>query len=174
MASLPLGLDPGGEPVILYLLHPSAKRSAPSTQSCTSAFCCTGASRCSWPVSARPSCRRSLLAPLRSFVGFMESVAETGEYSRRFDSSRATAELRTLNASYDRLIESLARQHAELSQRTEELSRTNVTLMEQMLERERAEQALRASEQQLRQSQNSRRWARSRAASRTTSTTCSP
>jgi signal transduction histidine kinase len=83
----------------------------------------------------------------------MESVAETREYSRRFDSSRATAELRALDATYDRLIDSLALQHAELTQRTQELSRSNVSLTEQMRERERAEQALRTSEQQLRQSQ---------------------
>jgi len=153
MASLPLGLDPAGEPVILYLLHPLSRALGPVNAVMRVSFLVYGCLAVLLAGVGAAFVSRSLLAPFRRFVGFMESVARSREYSRQFDSSRATAEIRTLNASYDRLIESLARQHAELIQRTEELSRTNVTLTEQMLERERAEQALRASEQQLRQSQ---------------------
>jgi signal transduction histidine kinase len=153
MASLPLGLDPGGEPVMLYLLHPLSAALGPVNAVVRGNFLLYGCLAVLLAGAGAALVSRSLLAPLRHFVGFMESVAESREYSRRFDSSRATAEIRTLDASYNHLIESLARQHAELTQRTGELSRANVTLTEQMGERERAEQALRASEQQLRQSQ---------------------
>jgi signal transduction histidine kinase/ActR/RegA family two-component response regulator len=153
MASLPLGLDPGGEPVMLYLLHPLSAALGPVNAGMRVNFVLYGCLAVLLAGVGAAIVSRSLLAPLNNFVGFMESVAQSREYSRRFDSSRATAEIRTLDASYDRLIESLEQQHAELKQRTEELSRANLTLIEQMQERERAEQALRSSEQQLRQSQ---------------------
>jgi signal transduction histidine kinase/ActR/RegA family two-component response regulator len=153
MASLPLGPDPAGEPVMLYLLHPLSAALGPVNHVLRLSFLVYGCLAVLLAGIGAALVSRSLLAPLRSFVGFMESVAESREYSRRFDSSTATVEIRTLDASYDRLIESLAFQHAELQQRTEELSRTNETLTEQMRERERAEEALTSSEQQLRQSQ---------------------
>ena len=153
MAALPLGVAPGGEPVTLYLLHTLSAALDPVNDLMRLNFLLYACIAVLLAGAGAALVSRSLLAPLRSFVGFMESVAESKEYSRRFDSSRATAEIRTLDASYDHLIESLEQQHAQLKQRTEELSRANVTLTEQMQERERAEQALRASEQQLRQSQ---------------------
>ena len=153
LAALPLGLDPAGEPVMLYLLHPLSAALGPVNGVVRVSFILYGCLAVVLGGVGAALVSRSLLAPLHSFVGFMESVARSREYSRRFDASRATAEIRTLDASYDRLIESLAHQHAELKRRTDELSRTNATLTEQMREREMAEQALRSSEQQLRQSQ---------------------
>ena len=158
MAALPLGVASRGEPVTLYLLHTLSAALDPVNDLMRLNFLLYACIAVLLAGAGAALVSRSLLAPLRSFVGFMESVAESKEYSRRFDSSRATAEIRTLDASYDRLMESLEQQHAQLKQRTEELSRANVTLTEQMQERERAEQALRESEQQLRQAQ---KWKRS-------------
>ena len=153
MAPLALGVEPGGEPVMLYLLDPLSTALGSVNDVMRVSFLLYGGLAVLLAGAGAALVSRSLLAPLRSFVGFMESVAERGDYSRRFDASGATAEIRTLNVSYDHLIESLAQGLAELKRRTEELSRANVTLTEEMRERERAEQALRASEQQLRQSQ---------------------
>ena len=152
-APLPLGNDAAGVPVTLYLLHPLSSALAPLDRTLGFDFLIYGviAVLLAWLGTVVVS--GSLLTPLRQFVDFMESVARSGEYSKRFDASHATEELRTLNGSYGRLIESLAGKHAELEQRTAELSRANVVLTEQVRERERAEHALRSSEEQLRQSQ---------------------
>ncbi|HUL03462.1 MAG TPA: ATP-binding protein [Gemmatimonadales bacterium] len=153
VAPLMLGRDAAGAPVTLYLLHPLSNALLPLNQALRLDFLAYGVLAVLLAALGAVVVSRSLLAPLNQFVAFMESVAKTGEYSRQFDASDAMAELRTLNASYERLIESLARKHAELEQRTAELSRANVVLTEEMRVRERAEHALRASEEQLRQSQ---------------------
>jgi len=132
VAPLMLGSDAGGSPVMLYLLHPLSNALTPLNRALRLDFLIYGVLAVIFAALGAVVVSRSLLAPLRQFVEFMESVAKSGEYSRRFDASHATEELRMLNASYGRLIESLAGKHAELEQQTD---------------------ALRSSEEQLRQSQ---------------------
>ena len=152
-APLPLGSDATGAPVTLYLLHPFSGALARLNRALGLDFLLYGALAVVLAALGAVVVSRSLLTQLKHFVAFMETVAQSGDYSRRFDGSGLTAEIRTLNSSYGRLIESLARKHAELEQRTAELSRANVVLTEEVRERERAEHALRSSEEQLRQSQ---------------------
>jgi signal transduction histidine kinase/ActR/RegA family two-component response regulator len=89
---------------------------------------------------------RTVLKPLDRFVGFVHQAAESGDYRRRFEAPHASREIASLNDSYDQLVGSIARQH-------EQLESTNVELRAQIEERERAEAALRQSEDQLRQAQ---------------------
>ena len=50
---------------------------------------------------------RSVLRPLESFVTFMQSVAASGDHSRRFESRVSCVEVDTLNVAYNHLMESL-------------------------------------------------------------------
>src|SRR5207247_4158882 len=152
-APLPLVSDAAGAPVTLYLLHPLSAALEPLNRALRLDFVVYGLLAVVLAGLGAVAVSRSLLAPLRRFVAFVDSMARSGDYSRRFDAAAAAAELRTLNSSYDRLIESLAQERAQLEQRTAELSTANIGLTEQMRERERAERALHASEEQLRQSQ---------------------
>jgi signal transduction histidine kinase len=150
---LRLGSAPGGGPVIFYLLHSLSPVLGPLNQALRVVFLLYGLLGLVLAGVGAAVVSRSVTAPLRRFVAFMESVAQSGDYTRRFDAGPATADIRTLDASYDRLIASLAQKHSELEERRAELSRANVELTEHVQERERAEEALRASEEQLRQSQ---------------------
>ena len=61
--------------------------------------------------------------------------------------------MRTLNESFNQLMESIAVKRHALEERTAELTAANVVLTDEISERVRVEQALRESEAQLRQSQ---------------------
>jgi signal transduction histidine kinase/ActR/RegA family two-component response regulator len=152
-APMTLGRDESGDRVVLYLLHPLSETLGPLNRSLLLSFLVFGVLAVLLAGLGAGLVSRSLMKPIRSFVGFMESVAQSGDYSHRFDAKAGAVEVQTLNASYDRLIDSLAQKHAQLEQRTVELSQANVSLREEMRERGQAEQALRFSEQQLRQSQ---------------------
>src|SRR5438874_10237932 len=91
---------------------------------------------------------RTTLRPLASFVAFLRAGAGGEGTFARFlhPHTPPPAEIGTLTDAYNRLIESLSQQHAAVAQ-------TNEILRLQVQERERAEQALRESEEQLRQSQ---------------------
>jgi signal transduction histidine kinase/CheY-like chemotaxis protein len=153
VAPRPLGLDLAGERVALYLLQPLDRTLGPVNRALLFNFLLYGAVAVVLAGLGAGLVSRSLLAPFGRFVRFMESVAESGDYSRRFDSAGATLEIQTLHGSYNHLIKSLAQKHAQLEQRSAELSQANVVLTGEIHERERAEQALRSSEEQLRQSQ---------------------
>jgi signal transduction histidine kinase/CheY-like chemotaxis protein len=113
-ARLPLGTDGAGRPVTLHLLHSLNRAIRQSNGSLSVTLLSTGALAvilagvAAWLVS------RSILRPFDSFVGFMRSVAETGDRSHRFDSSRASIEVRTLNETYNHLIESLVEHEQRL------------------------------------------------------------
>ena len=61
--------------------------------------------------------------------------------------------MRTLNESFNQLMDSLSGKRRELEQRTAELAAANIVLTDEINERARVERALRESEAQLRQSQ---------------------
>ncbi len=57
---------------------------------------------------------RSVLRPLESFVGFMRSVAGSGDHSRRYDHPTPCVEVEALSETYNQLIESLRRHERRL------------------------------------------------------------
>jgi signal transduction histidine kinase len=83
----------------------------------------------------------------------MRSGAATEERQGPFDANNEAAEVRTLNASFNQLMDSIAVKRRALEQRTAELTAANVVLTDEITERTRVEAALRESEAQLRQSQ---------------------
>ncbi|MFL5608615.1 MAG: ATP-binding protein, partial [Gemmatimonadaceae bacterium] len=96
---------------------------------------------------------RSLLEPLRAFIAIMRAGAEGKTVERGFDAENASQEIRTLDASYTRLMEALGRERTALQRRGAELAAANEVLTDEIRGRERIERALRESEAQLRQSQ---------------------
>ncbi|HUK22739.1 MAG TPA: ATP-binding protein [Gemmatimonadales bacterium] len=128
VASLALGTDAAGGPVSLYLLRSLSAALDPLNDALRLNFVLYGMLALAAAVLGAIFIARSVTAPLARFVGFMEGVAQATDYSRRFDEGPAASEIRTLNASYNHLIESLAREHSELEQRTAELSRANQEL----------------------------------------------
>jgi signal transduction histidine kinase len=96
---------------------------------------------------------RSLLRPLRAFIAIMRAGAEGKTVERGFDAENASQEIRTLDASYTRLMDALGRERGALERRGAELAAANEVLTDEIRGRERIEQALRESEAQLRQSQ---------------------
>ncbi len=153
IAGLPLGADRAGQKVALHLLHSLTDALEETKQALLVACLLYGSIAVVLAGLSAGAVSQTVLTPFRGFVRFMRVVAESGDYSRRFDASRSTLEIRSLNDTYAQLIRSLAQNHDKLEQRTKQLARSNDTLTQQIAERERAEQALRESEEQLRQSQ---------------------
>jgi signal transduction histidine kinase len=96
---------------------------------------------------------RTVLGPVKRFVGYMRSGAAAEERQGGFDAANEALEVRTLNESFNQLMDSLASRRRELEERTAELITANVVLTDEISERRRVEQALRESQAQLRQSQ---------------------
>jgi signal transduction histidine kinase/CheY-like chemotaxis protein len=96
---------------------------------------------------------RTVLGPFQRFVRYMRSGAATEKRQGRFDADDEAAEVRTLNESFNQLMDSLSGKRRELEQRTAELAAANIVLTDEISERTRVERALRESEAQLRQSQ---------------------
>ncbi|HUL50364.1 MAG TPA: ATP-binding protein [Gemmatimonadales bacterium] len=127
-APLALGTDANGDAVSLYLLRSLSAALDPLNEALRLDFVLYGVLALAAAVLGAIFVARSVTAPLARFVGFLVGVARAGDYSRRFDEGPAASEIRTLNASYNHLIESLAREQHELEQRTAELSRANQEL----------------------------------------------
>ena len=96
---------------------------------------------------------RSLLRPLRGFIYYMHEGAERDRIEHAFDATDASLEIRALNDSFRRLMDSLGGKRNELERRGSELAAANEVLTDEVRQRERIERALRESEAQLRQSQ---------------------
>jgi len=96
---------------------------------------------------------RTVLAPFTRFVAYMRSGAAADQRQGRFDADREAIEVRTLNDSFNQLMDSIGVKRRALEERTAELASANVVLTDEINERIRVEQALRESEAQLRQSQ---------------------
>ena len=152
-APLSMGHDGSGRPVTLHLLSSLNNALDPINEELRRSVVLYGLLAVAFATLGAMWVARSVLDPLYRFVQFVRSVAETGDYSKRFTKAHSTPEVATLNESYAYLIESLAREHKHLEQRTSELSAANEVLTEQITERERVETELQRSEEQLRQSQ---------------------
>jgi signal transduction histidine kinase/ActR/RegA family two-component response regulator len=153
IAPLPLGRDAAGEPVTLYLIQSVTGLLNPLNRDFVTKLLGYGSIAVVLAGVGAGWVARSVLGPFQRFVSFVSAVAATGKFSQRFDTSDSTPEIESLNDSYNQLIDSLAREHTQLELRTAELSTANQGLREQITERQRIEQALRDSEEQLRQSQ---------------------
>jgi signal transduction histidine kinase len=151
-ATLPLGRTDDGRMATLQLLRSLTSSLSPIQQSLKGSF--LGAALLALVLVGVGAVlvSRTTLRPLSAFVQFMRSGAESGSLDR-FADDTSSQEIRTLTDAYNRLIDSLSGQRAVLEERTVELASANDSLREEVQERKRAEEALHASEEQLRQSQ---------------------
>ena len=152
-ASVPFGETERGEPVRLWLLQPLSRRVAELTTPLRREFVVFGSLAVLVAMIGAALVAGTVLRPFHRFVRYMRSGAATEERQGRFDAEHEAAEVRTLNESFNQLMDSLAAKRHQLEQRTAELLAANVVLTDEISERARVEQALRESQAQLRQSQ---------------------
>lgn len=119
-AALVLGVDRDGRPVTLSLLNSLSVALARSNRSLLLSALGIGAAAVVLAGLAAALAARSVLRPLGRFVGFMRSVADQGDHSRRFESADASHEVRTLIDTYHHLIESLQEHEQKLLLRARE------------------------------------------------------
>ncbi len=151
-ASLPLGRGFDGRPVVLFLMRSLTASVTPISRSLAQRFLLAGVLAVVLVGAGGSLVSRSALRPLSRFVVFLRKGAATGA-SAAFEEPHSPAEVATLTDAYNRLISSLNRGRQELEKSSADLALTNDALRLQVAERERAESALRHSEEQLRQSQ---------------------
>jgi len=152
-ASVPFGETEHGEPVRLWLLQPLSRRVAELTAPLRRQFVLIGALAVLVAMIGAALVAGTVLDPFQRFVRYMRSGAAMEERQGGFDAEQEAAELRTLNDSFNQLMDSLAAKRRQLEERTAELLAANVVLTDEISERAKVEQALRESQAQLRQSQ---------------------
>jgi signal transduction histidine kinase/ActR/RegA family two-component response regulator len=152
-AVVPLGTTQRGAPVKITILQPLTTTVRVLTNSLRSDFILYGALAVIVAAVGAWLLSRSLLRPLRRFIGFMRTGAERERVDEVFDAEDASQEIRTLNVSFNQLMTALGGKRTELERRGSELAAANEVLTDEIRERERVEQALRESEARLRQSQ---------------------
>ena len=152
-ASVPFGETERHEPVRLWLLQPLSRRVAELTTPLRREFLEFGSLAVLVAMIGAALVAGTVLRPFRRFVRYMRSGAAMEERQGGFDAEHEAAEVRTLNDSFNQLMDSLAAKRRQLEERTAELLAANVVLTDEISERARVEQALRESQAQLRQSQ---------------------
>ena len=153
VAPVLLGETQSRDPVRLWMLHPLTARVTALLQPLRVRFFVYGAFAVLVAAFGAAFTARTVLGPVHRFVGYMRSGAAAEERQGGFDASNEALEVRTLNESFNQLMDSLATRRRELEERTAELVTANVVLTDEIGERRRVEQALRESQAQLRQSQ---------------------
>jgi signal transduction histidine kinase len=153
VAPVLLGETQAREPVRLWMLHPLTARVTALMAPLRTKFFVYGAFAVFVAAVGAAFTARTVLGPVKRFVGYMRSGAAAEERQGGFDASNEALEVRTLNESFNQLMDSLATRRRELEERTAELITANVVLTDEISERRRVEQALRESQAQLRQSQ---------------------
>ncbi|HMC82931.1 MAG TPA: hybrid sensor histidine kinase/response regulator, partial [Candidatus Polarisedimenticolia bacterium] len=119
-ASLSLGLGPDGRPVRLVLLQSLSRAVSSAGRSLLLAVLACGglasilAGFVGWRVS------RSVLDPLKRFVDFVRSVAESNDHTLRFQESEGSSEIRTLNQTFNILMDSLQEHERQMLLRARE------------------------------------------------------
>jgi signal transduction histidine kinase len=152
-AAVSLGQAQDGDPVRLWMLQPLTRTVSRLMQPLRRDFLLYGGLAVLIALVGAGLVARSVLGPFHRFVQYMRSGAAAERREGRFDADDAAIEVRTLNDSFNHLMDSLAARRGELEQRTAELAAANVVLTDEISERTRVEGALRESEAQLRQSQ---------------------
>ena len=153
VAPVSLGETQNGESVRLWMLQPLTRRVAALTRPLRIAFLLYGTFAVLVAAIGAALVARTVLGPFKRFVRYMRSGAAAEQRQGRFDATNEALEVRTLNESFNQLMDSLTTRRRELEERTAELVAANVVLTDEISERTRVEQALRESEAQLRQSQ---------------------
>jgi signal transduction histidine kinase/ActR/RegA family two-component response regulator len=139
--------------VHLWMLQPLTRRVSALTTPLRRDFLLYGALAVFVAAFGAASVARGVLKPFHRFVFYMRSGAAAEQRQGRFDAADEALEVRTLNDSFNSLMDSLAARRRELEERGAELVAANVVLTDEVSERARVEQALRESQAQLRQSQ---------------------
>jgi len=152
-APLSLGETQQHEPVRLWMLQPLSRRVAALMRPLRLDFLVYGAFAVLIAGIGAAFVAGTVLGPFHRFVRYMRSGAAAEQRQGRFDADDEAAEVRTLNESFNQLMDSLTLKRRELEERTAELVAANVVLTDEISERTRVEQALRESQAQLRQSQ---------------------
>ncbi len=151
-ASLPLGYGLDGESVELVLMRPLLAAIQPIKAELKWRFLSAGLLAVLLIGIGSVALSHTTLRPLGRFVRFMQAGTSADGFAT-FDDPHAPTEIRALTDTYNKLIESLQRGHEQVQQRTVDLAKANHRLNRQIHHRERAERALRESEDQLRQAQ---------------------
>jgi signal transduction histidine kinase/CheY-like chemotaxis protein len=152
-AVLPMGRTQRGTALRLTLLQPLTPAVRTLTARLRRDFVLYGALTVLLAALGAAMLSRSLLQPLRAFIATLRSGTSDGRIDQPFDASEASQEIRVLNDSFTQLMQALGRERSQLERRGTELAAANAVLTDEITQRERAEQALRESEAQLRQSQ---------------------
>jgi signal transduction histidine kinase/ActR/RegA family two-component response regulator len=153
VAPVTLGETQTGDAVRLWMLQPLTRRVAALTRPLRVAFLLYGAFAVLVASLGAVLVARTVLGPFQRFVSYMRSGAAAEERQGGFEALNEALEIRTLNDSFNHLMDSLGAKRRELEERTAELVAANVVLTDEISERARVEQALRESQAQLRQSQ---------------------
>ncbi len=153
IAAVPLGETQDRQPVQLWMLQPLSRRVAALMGPLRTDFILYGGLAVVLAALGAGLVARTVLGPFHGFVRHMRSGAAAEQRQARFDADGAALEVRTLNDSFNQLMDSLAVKRRELEERTADLVAANVVLTDEISERTRVERALRESEAQLRQSQ---------------------
>ena len=152
-APVTLGETQAGESVRLWMLQPITRRVEALTRPLRLAFLLYGTLAVLVAAIGASLVAGTVLGPFKRFVQYMRSGAAAEERQGRFDAANEALEVRTLNDSFNHLMDSLGVKRRELEERTAELVAANVVLTDEISERTRVEQALRESQAQLRQAQ---------------------
>ena len=153
IAPVKLGETQRREAVQLWMLQPLTRRVTELIDPLRDDFLIYGALAVLIAAAGIAVVARTVLAPFTRFVAYMRSGAAADQRQGRFDADREAIEVRTLNQSFNQLMDSIGVKRRALEERTAELASANVVLTDEINERIRIEQALRESEAQLRQSQ---------------------
>jgi len=153
VAPVNLGETQEHAPVRVWMLQSLTQRVGALTAPLRSDFVFYGALAVAIAAIGAAIVARGVLGPFRRFVVHMRSGAEAQHQQGQFDARDEALEVRTLNESFNQLMDSLASRRRELEARSAELVAANVVLTDEISERARVEQALRESQAQLRQSQ---------------------
>ena len=151
-ASLPLGATPAGVPVTLHVLRSMSGAVGPLERTLGRSFLLAGVVAVLVSSLGAAAAARTTLRPLSRFVKFLETGAQRGALET-FAEPGQPAEVEALTESYNTLVASLALQHEQLEEKSHQLSSANESLTEEIRQRTKVEEELKASEEALRQSQ---------------------
>ncbi len=155
VAALPIGSTQRGSPLRITLLQPLGPAVRALTRTLLRDFLLFGTLAVLLAGLASALLSRSLLDPLTRFIQYLRAGAPRATTTEplAFRAEDSSEEIRALDSSFGQLMTSLDGQRAELERRSEALVAANEVLTDEIRGRERAGEALRESEAQLRQSQ---------------------
>ncbi|HYV84378.1 MAG TPA: ATP-binding protein [Patescibacteria group bacterium] len=107
VASLPLGGDGAVHGSSLFLLGSLTRAIGPMNRLLFRSFLVYGALSAALAGLVAWLLSRSILSPLERFIDFLREVTASGDRGRRFEKAAASPEIRTLQTSYGRLMDSL-------------------------------------------------------------------